>query len=417
MQSAKILLVGDDEQAKKVLLKPFEDAGQPIKVAHHLVIDDALQDLVIGNFQLCVVFDDEANPEFSLTICKDTREAGIRTPIIVLMKHHDAEREKNLIDAGGYITSLGDTAEKAMLKNLVHLTVDLHRTEETLRKSNDRLMMEMRTLQDERERAELRNAEYIELMENYALAMNELEKINQEKNKFFSIIAHDLRSPFTGLIGFASLLKEGAETYPTEKIKHFADHIYKSSTSIFKLLENLLEWSRLQMNRVTIVHSVFILSNVSQKTMNVLMPVAAEKEIKLIESSERFEVYADANMIDAVIRNLISNAIKFTPRGGTITLSYETDKAKNTATVHIQDTGIGMTEATVQKLFHIAENVSTSGTDGEEGTGLGLLLCAELIERNNGAITVKSEKGKGSTFSFTLPLSAPEDENDEPFSA
>lgn len=410
MQSAKILLVGDDEHAKKILLKPFEGSKQDVEIVHQQDSNNALHELVTGNFQLCVVFDDEINPEFALSICNDTRQAGIRTPIIVLIKNHDIEREECLIEAGGYITALGDTAEKAMLKNLVYLTVDLHRTEEVLRRSNDRLMMEMRTLQDERERAELLNAEYIELMENYALAKDELEKINQEKNKFFSIIAHDLRSPFSGLIGFAALLKDGAENYPTEKIKHFAEHIFNSSTSIFKLLENLLEWSRLQMNRVTIVPSLFLLSDVSKKSINVLMPVAAEKDITLQEQGRSVQAYADPNMIDAVIRNLVNNAIKFTPNGGTITLSFEADEQKNIAIAHIQDNGVGMDEATAQKLFHMAENVSTRGTDGEEGTGLGLLLCAELIDRNNGTISVKSEKRKGSTFTFTLPLTAPEGE-------
>jgi len=412
MQSAKILLVGEDAQAKEILLKPFDDANQDVEIVHHQDPDEALHSLVIGNFQLCVVFDDEDHPEFALSICNDTREAGIRTPIIVLIKNHNAEREESLIEAGGYITALGDTAEKAMLKNLVHLTVDLHRTEEILRKSNDRLMMEMRTLQDERERAELLNAEYIELMENYALATDELKKINQEKNKFFSIIAHDLRSPFTGLIGFASLLKDGAENYPPDKIKHFAEHIYNSSTSIFKLLENLLEWSRLQMNRVTIVPSLFLLSDVSKKSMNVLMPVAAEKDIELQEQNSPVQAYADANMVDAVIRNLVNNAIKFTPQGGTITLSFEAHEQKNIAITHIQDSGVGMDKATAKKLFHMSENVSTRGTEGEEGTGLGLLLCAELIDRNNGTISVKSEKGKGSTFTFTLPLTAPDGKSD-----
>jgi signal transduction histidine kinase len=245
-------------------------------------------------------------------------------------------------------------------------------------------------------------------MENYALAKEELEKINQEKNKFFSIIAHDLRSPFTGLIGFSELLKNGAETYPPEKIKVFAGHIYKSSTGIFKLLENLLEWSRMQMNRVSVSPSPFHLGDTTQNAFNVLLPVAIEKNIQLCESGTAPSVYADPHMIDAVIRNLISNAIKFTPHGGTVTVRYETDEAANTATTRVTDSGVGMDAETASKLFKMTENVSTRGTDGEEGTGLGLLLCVELVTRNKGKISVESTPGEGSTFTFTLPLKAPE---------
>jgi len=408
MNSAKILLVGGDADIEATLLKPFEDAHRAVDIVHVQEADDALHDLVVGGFQLGLIVDRPKEPTFTVEICTDAREAGVRVPIIVLMQKSDLVVEQAILEAGGYVTLATEGPQNTMLRNLVNLTVDLRKTEETLRKSNDRLMMEMRTLQDERDRAEALSSEYVELMENYAHAKEELEKINQEKNKFFSIIAHDLRSPFTGLIGFSALLKDGAETYPPEKIKKFAGHIHKSSTSIFKLLENLLEWSRLQMNRVSVSPVSLALGETTEQVFNVLHSVAAEKGIELSESGTPPIVFADPPMVEAVIRNLINNAIKFTPPGGTIKVQYDSDKASNTATIRVIDSGVGMDAETAAKLFKITENVSTRGTEGEEGTGLGLLLCAELVNRNKGKITVESTKGEGSTFAFTLPLKGPE---------
>ncbi|MBL4747819.1 MAG: HAMP domain-containing histidine kinase [Magnetovibrio sp.] len=407
MISARILLVGGDDQDVQVLLLPFTNAAHDVEIVRVDDAEQAIHDLVVGGFQLCVIHNKSDDLAFALSICTDCKEAGIRIPIIVLTENLDQTDESPLIAAGGYIATLEDGTQNAMLKNLVNLTVDLRKTEETLRKTNDRLMMEMRTLQDERERAETLNSEYVELMENYALAKEDLEKINQEKDKFFSIIAHDLRSPFTGLIGFSTLLKENAETYPLEKIKLFAQHIYKSSDNIFKLLENLLEWARLQMNRVSVVPELFLISNATQKTFGVLMPIAAKKEIALVETGTPTTVYADPHMADAIIRNLVNNAIKFSPHRATITIHYDNDAQKNIATISIRDTGIGMDENTAAKLFKMSESVSTRGTDGEEGTGLGLLLCKELIHRNKGTISVLSTLGEGSTFTFTLPMIAP----------
>jgi len=413
MDTARILLVGGNDLAEAALLKPFEKAARTVKIVQVHDHDDAIHDLVVGGYQLCVIYDKIDAPEYSLNICSDANEAGVRIPIIVLTSALSPAHETDLIKAGAYIATLEDGTQNAMLKNLVNLTVDLRKTEETLRKSNDRLMMEMRTLQDERDRAESMSSEYVVLMENYALAKEELEKINQEKNKFFSIIAHDLRSPFTALIGFSTLLKDGAETFPPEKVKLFANHIFRSSDNIFKLLENLLEWSRIQMDRISVEPKEISVSDASQKTFSVLMPVAAEKDIHLSEQGQPPNIFADPLMVETVIRNLINNAIKFTPHGGTISVIYGADPAQNKASISVKDTGIGMEPETADKLFKLAENVSTRGTDGEEGTGLGLLLCAELIQRNKGTISVKSTPGEGSTFTFTLPMTAPEDKSDD----
>ena len=411
MEMARILLAGGGDDTEAALNRAFEQGAHAVEIVHAASADEALMALVTERFQLCVVRALDDAPNFAKNFCADAFEAGARIPIIVLMDIVNPDKERNLLAAGALAAMPWDGSQDAMLRNIVNLTLGLRKSEDNLRQSNDRLVMEMRTLRDERERAEAINAEYVELAENYAIATNELEKLNQEKNKFFSIIAHDLRSPFTALLGFSGLLAQRVDKLEPTKIKDFAVHINDAGNRVFKLLENLLEWSRLQMDRVETHPHLFPVGDVAGKTVEVLGPVAQEKGLHLVERGQPPEAYADPNMIDAVIRNLVNNAIKFTPSGGTITILYETDADANAglgeARIGVMDTGVGMDEDMAKKLFSLSENVTTPGTDGEKGTGLGLLLCKELVERNLGRIEVESTPGAGSTFRFTLPLSAP----------
>lgn len=407
MATARILLAGGGTDTETALRSALEPGPDDLEVVHTQSVDDALMALVAERFQMCVVRATDEHPEFAMELCESAKEAGVRMPIIVLMDISNAARERELLAAGALAAMPWDGSQDAMLRNFVNLTVGLRKSEENLRQSNDRLVMEMRTLQDERERAEAANAEYVAMAEELAIAKDELEKLNLEKTKFFSIIAHDLRSPFTALLGFSSLLVERAEKLEPAKVKQFATHIHQAGERVFKLLENLLEWSRLQMDRVDAQPRTFPLADVAGKTVEVLGPVAESKGVKLIERGAAPAPYADPNMVDAVIRNLVNNAIKFTPQGGTIAIVYETDEDRGLAWVSVMDTGVGMDADTAAKLFNIAENVTTEGTAGEKGTGLGLLLCKELVERNGGRIAVESTPGTGSTFSFTLPLNPP----------
>jgi signal transduction histidine kinase len=407
MNSARILLAGGGAETKAALEHAFSLGAHEVTVVHEPEADDALVALVSERFQLCLVRTRDNHPQFPMLFCRDAKEAGVRVPIVILMDVVNADKERELLSTGAMAALPWDGSQEAMLRNLVNLTLGLRQSEDNLRQSNDRLLMEMRTLQDERERAEAVNMEYVELMENYAIAKTELEKLNQEKNKFFSIIAHDLRSPFTALLGFSSLLADRVDHLEPGKIRDFANHINESGNRVFKLLENLLEWSRLQMDRVTVEPRRFSVAEVAAKTIEILGPVAKEKSISISEQGQTPEAYADPHMIDAVIRNLVNNAIKFTPKGGNITIGYETDLDAGYARISVKDTGVGMNLDKAKKLFSLSEAVTTQGTAGEQGTGLGLLLCKELVERNNGRITVESEPGRGSTFTFTVPLPDP----------
>ena len=414
MTSARILLSGGGVETEHALCEAFDGEGVGIEIEHAVDLEETLTALVGSKFQLCVIRGHADEPQYALDICEGAKEAGVRIPIIVLMDIASRHSENEFLNAGALAAMPWDGSQDAMLRNFVRLTVVLRDSEESLRRTNDRLVQEMLTIQDERERAEAMGAQYIELAENYALAKEELEKLNQEKNKFFSIIAHDLRSPFTSLLGFTALLEQRAEQLSPDKVKDYAETINASATRVFKLLENLLEWSRLQMDRVEFTPSDTDLSDITGKTLEVLGPVAAEKNINLSEDGTAPHAYADPHMVDAIIRNLVNNAIKFTPSGGAITIGYDTD-TPGMARIKVTDTGVGMEQATITKIFNLSDNVTTAGTDGEKGTGIGLLLCKELAERNGGRLHIDSTPGEGSTFSFTLPLDAPNDvETPEP---
>ncbi|MBE0424761.1 MAG: PAS domain S-box protein [Lutibacter sp.] len=233
----------------------------------------------------------------------------------------------------------------------------------------------------------------------------ELKLQNDTKNKFFSIISHDLINPIGGIIGFSELLKENSENLEREKIKSFATIIHKSANFTLSLLHDLLEWSRVQIGSIEPDKEIFILSDLLTHNIAGVNSLVNSKHIGLTSQFQtNLSVYADKKMISAVIRNLLSNAIKFTPKGGTVTISSEEINLndKKFIEITIADTGIGISEENVEKLFKIEHNYRSTGTNNESGTGLGLILCKEFIEKNNGTIKVKSKLNVGSSFIFTV---------------
>ncbi|HEY9170386.1 MAG TPA: PAS domain S-box protein [Lutibacter sp.] len=237
----------------------------------------------------------------------------------------------------------------------------------------------------------------------------ELKIQNDSKNKFFSIISHDLINPISGIIGFSELLKESYSDLDSEKIKKYATIINKSANYTLSLLHDLLEWSRVQVGSIAPNKEIFKLSDLVAHNIAGVSSLAFSKNINLSSKfHQKSNVYADKKMISTISRNLMSNAIKFTPKGGTITISSKEIMLDNKKMIEttIADTGIGMSEEKVRNLFKIEHNYRSSGTDNEAGTGLGLVLCKEFIEKNNGTIKVISKENVGSSFIFTLEASS-----------
>lgn len=231
----------------------------------------------------------------------------------------------------------------------------------------------------------------------------ELQKINAEKDKFFSIIAHDLRSPFNGFLGLTQIMAEELPSLSMTEIHEIAIRLSKSASNIYRLLNNLLEWSQLQQGAILFNPEVIPLKAVVVGSIEVIRESAHSKEIKIeIDIHDRLLVFADEYMLQTILRNLLSNALKFTPRGGKIFLSAKSS-GNSGVEISIRDTGIGMSQILKNNLFRLDIQTSRKGTDEEPGTGLGLLLCKEFVEKHRGKLRVESEEGKGSNFSFTLP--------------
>lgn len=231
------------------------------------------------------------------------------------------------------------------------------------------------------------------------------EKLHYEvgvKDRFFSIISHDLKSPFTALLGMTEMMSEMADNLSKEKLVEYAKNINESGSRIFELLQNLLEWSRLQMKGGTFEPEVIQLEDVAQECIDISVSNAMAKNIKLTNKIEDTPAFADRYMAQALMRNLIANALKFTPSGGAVEVTCQ--QQDHEIQVTVSDNGVGMTADHAQKIFALDQKTSLRGTDGEIGTGLGLPLCKEMVEKCGGRIWVESTLGKGSQFHFTLPV-------------
>jgi len=235
----------------------------------------------------------------------------------------------------------------------------------------------------------------------------ELEKLNTTKDKFFSIIAHDLRNPFVAVLGYSDMLRDEIDILTREEIVEFANRIKNSNQQLYKLVEDLLTWARLQSSNVHLERSSVLLAEIGENVEDIVMQQAQAKGVTIVNEIPR-NIYAfvDPRMLQSTLTNLVTNSIKFTNRGGKIILSALA--GEKTVSISVEDTGIGIPQSDIDKLFRIDIKYTRLGTDEEEGTGLGLLLVKEMVERNGGDITVKSAVEEGTVFTITLPV-APKD--------
>ncbi len=233
----------------------------------------------------------------------------------------------------------------------------------------------------------------------------ELKQSNRSKDRFFSIIAHDLKSPFSSLLGYSEWLKNEMNNLTKEELNNSFSNMNKSIKKVFELLQNLLEWARIQNGKIEYNPSSFDLKILIENTIGFIEFKALNKDIKIINKiHDSLYVYADQNMLNSVFQNLLTNSLKFSYPGTEVIISSKNNE--NDVEVSIKDTGVGIDPENLRNLFRIDVHHSTLGTNEERGTGLGLVLCKELIERNNGKIWVESKKGQGSIFTFTIPLTS-----------
>lgn len=230
----------------------------------------------------------------------------------------------------------------------------------------------------------------------------EMARLVAMKDEFFSIIAHDLKNPFYTILGLTDLMHKNYHSMTDQQREQFIDDIHESAQGTFNLLENLLEWSRIMTSRFQYNPVLFAVSDMARIVVSLFRLNAREKNILLaVEGDADLTVFADKNMVETILRNLVSNAIKFTDKGGEVRISL--NPVEHGTEITVTDTGIGMTEKDMNLLFRPDVHHTMRGTNNEKGTGLGLLLCHEMTVKNRGTINVKSVPGSGSVFTLVLP--------------
>lgn len=310
------------------------------------------------------------------------------------------------------ISALRSYRDLTIIKNseqqLRVLSADLERQNLELKRLNQQL---------EHEIAERKKLEHIRFeqerlhLENIFLEKQsrELAKLNADKDKFFSIVAHDLKGPFQPLLGFTEMLLLIAKSATPEQVEEISKSIYGSARNVYELLENLLHWSRMQRGHMEYEPEEISLQEVFTENIKLFAPTAQSKGIKLYSQvPQQLFAYADKKMFSTVIRNLTSNALKFTPSGGEVVISAQrvkgqTHEKKQLIDIFLRDSGIGISSQNLTKIFKIDSPFTTLGTAEEKGTGLGLIICQEMVDKNGGQMSIDSELDKGTTVRFTVP--------------
>lgn len=318
----------------------------------------------------------------------------------------DVRAESQRLGLSGLPATRGELALPLVFANEVLGVLDVHSDQAGEFNGDDQTALQVMANQIA---VAIRNARQYQLAENRA---RELAALNASKDKFFAVVAHDLRAPFTALLGLSLLQSRTPDTTPMAEVRHAARRIHNSARNAYGLLENLLQWSRLQLDRLEPEPERLELREVVARNTRLLKEVAASKNINLEnKAAAGVQVYADENMLDTVLRNLISNALKFTPEGGSVTVLAAPPAAEieGFLEIWVQDTGLGISAADIQKLFQLDKPHTTPGTAQEPGTGLGLLLCQEMVVKNGGRLWIESEgvPDKGTTVKFTVPIRAP----------
>ncbi|MBN1597502.1 MAG: hypothetical protein JW894_04370 [Bacteroidales bacterium] len=282
-------------------------------------------------------------------------------------------------------------------------THELSIKNELLSKQKNELDEINAALEERQEKVEEQAEELLAQKEELQAINKELHKANATKDKFFSIIAHDIKNPFTTVLGFLELLNINLRNWSDDKKEHTVKTLLDTTKNVYDLLENLLQWSRSQRGVIEFNTQNINLSNLISYVTDLLKNSADAKNISIENriKDQDIEAYGDERMLNTILRNLIGNAVKFTHKGGRVIIQAARDKAF--LTVSVSDNGVGMNPDQLSKIFKIDSHLTTQGTNNEGGTGLGLILCKEFVNKHGGKIWVESEPGKGSTFYFSLP--------------
>jgi two-component system sensor histidine kinase/response regulator len=382
-----IFIVDDNENNLQVLGNQLLEQGFDVSLANNGF--EALEVLEVGDLPDLILLDIMMPGIDGIEVCKKIK-ANTRTqnvPVIFLTAKSDVSDIVFGLESGGvdYITKPFNPTE---LLARINNQLEIKFSKDEIESKNKELAMLNDALTKSRKLLKAKN--------------KELNELNNAKDKFFSIIAHDLKNPLQALLLTSDLMERYIDDVDIKKIREKTKNMKDATKQIIDLLNNLLQWSRSQTGRIKFEPEIVDFYTISDNILSLFKNQASAKSI-IIHSAipESTLIKADYNMLYTVVRNLVSNAIKFTKNGGAVKLSCR--KENNYLVIDIADSGIGIDEVNIKKLFRIDSTYTRSGTNKEQGTGLGLLLCKDFVEKHNGKLTVKSEVGVGTTFSVLIP--------------
>lgn len=404
MANKAILCVDDEDMVLRSLKRELGDAlGGEYLIETADGGEDALEafaELVSRQYEVPVVISDHIMRDMKGDeLLHRIHVTAPNTLKIMLTGQADMIAVTNAVNRANLYRYIAKPWEKTDLILTVREAIHKYFQEQKLEEQNQILQNMNTTLEEQvQERTAELESQKIELKQKNT----QLKELNASKDKFFSIISHDLRNPFTTMLGFAQLLKQNLNRYSKEEVTHRVERIYASAERLYTLLENLLTWSQLQRGVMQYTPETINLQTMVKENIDLFVAQAEQKKITLSTDIQgKISAYADYSMVNTILRNLLSNALKFTPKGGQVTLSAREDGQY--IEIATADTGIGIAVAEIPYLFRSDTQYTQPGTNGEKGTGLGLTLCQDLVEKNRGKIWVESENGKGTIFRFTLP--------------
>lgn len=386
--NAHVLVVDDNPRNLQLISTVVGEAGYKVSAVNSG--QNALKYLTLK--QPDIILLDVMMPEMNgYEVCRTIKEdPGLKDiPVVFLTAKNEVQDIVTGFSLGAvdYITKPFKT-EEVLVRLSTHLQL----------RHSKKLLLEKKNELEQLNEALHKSQETIK-----ADAMR-LEKLNAEKDKFFSIIAHDLRGPFAGCIGLTEILATSVGNMSNEDIAEYAQTLNETASQINKLLENLLEWARMQMGLIGYNPKNENFVEMIANTISLYEKAAKDKKIQFHQQlPENLKVYADTNMVNSIMRNLLSNAVKFTHPKGNIKIEAQAI-GNDMIEIQVSDSGIGISKDLQSKLFRLDQTVSRPGTSGEESTGLGLLLCRDFVQKSGGAFSLESKEGQGSTFKFTLPL-------------
>jgi len=392
----QILLVEDNPGDVYIITELLKSSQIKFVATRSSKLSDAIK--LSGEREFDVILLDLGLPDsFGLDTLRRIQSLGLTVPIVVMTGLDDEEVAVTAVKEGAqdYLVKNSLTPEN-ILRSIRYaierkkLFMEVTEAKEALQKLNDEL--DQKILMRTHELAEINS---------------ELKELVATKDKFFGIIAHDLKNPFCGLMAASELLINYADQFDKKNIKNISLLLNDSARQGHALLENLLEWSRSQTGKLEFNPQKLNIKDLIKENIANMRSHVVNKNITVkFEIAKDLEVMADKDMINTVLRNLLSNAVKFTPKNGKISITAF--MLQDRVTIGVADTGIGISQENINNLFRMDVKYTSIGTEHEKGTGLGLLLCKEFVEKHGGNIWVESQVGKGSEFKFTIPSGNPE---------